>query len=69
MAPLYLRHPDPLLYPGLAQHLHLQQAERAGGLAEKNWPEISEEERDEIRSKFYKTYKASRTLIVNIVLF
>ena len=52
VAPLYLRHPDPLLYPGLAQHLHLQEAERAGGLVEENWPETSEEERDEIRSKF-----------------
>ena len=49
VAPLYLRHPHPLLHPGLAQHLHLQEVERAGCLAEENWPETSEEERDEIR--------------------
>ena len=57
MAPLHLRHPDPLLYPGLAQHIHLQETERAGCLAEENWPETSQEERDEIRSKFEQNFK------------
>ena len=54
MAPLHLRHHDPLLHPGLAKHIHLQEAERAGCPAEENGPETSEEERDEIRSMFYQ---------------
>ena len=57
VAPLHLRHPDPLLYPGLAQHIHLQETERAGCLAEENWPETSQEERDEIRSNFGQNFQ------------
>ena len=35
----HLHHHHPLLHPLLAQHLHLQKAERAGSDAEENWTE------------------------------